>query len=220
MNSIIFIAPPAAGKGTQSTMLMEKHHMPHISTGDLLRDAVAHGDERGKYIEEQMSAGNLVSDEIIYELITERLQKEDCSNGYILDGFPRDLEQAYAYQRILEKLNQTLGHVIYLKIDQDTAKKRILGRISCPECGAVYNDMIDHLKPHEEGICDHCHNVLKKRGDDTEATFQKRYETYMKNTEPLLDYYQSRGVLITIDSTKDSEEVFAEIEAILLGESK
>ena len=214
MNSIIFIAPPAAGKGTQSKKLMMKYHLPHISTGDLLRDATKKDDERGRYIKEQMALGHLVSDEIINELMMERLNQSDCADGYILDGFPRSLEQAYAYNEILEKLNKPLGHVIYLSIDEETAKKRILGRISCPKCGAVYNDMIDVLKPKEEGICDHCGNALEKRVDDNEETFCNRFETYMKNTEPLLDYYRKLNAVYTINSMEYADTIFEEIETI------
>lgn len=218
MESIIFIAPPAAGKGTQAELLTNKYHLLHISTGDILRDAAMFDNDRGRYVKEQMELGNLVSDEIIHELITERLQQPDCDNGYILDGFPRDIEQALAYEKILEKVNKKIGKIIYLNIDEDTVKKRILGRISCSKCGAVYNDMFDKLKPIVAGICDNCGDVLMRRGDDNAETFEKRFQTYIKNTQPLIEYYQNRGILYTVDSNRDASYVFADVEAILNGE--
>ena len=139
MKNIIFIAPPAAGKGTQAVMVSSKYNIPHISTGDILRNSAKEDSERGRYIANEISNGRFVSSDIMLELITERLQQSDCDNGYILDGFPRNLEQAEQYEVILNKLNRELGYVIVLDIDKEVAKSRIVGRVSCPECGSVFN---------------------------------------------------------------------------------
>ena len=146
MKSVIFIAPPAAGKGTQSTLLCEKYNLNHISTGDLLREEVISGN---KELDEIMLSGKLVSDEIILNLLTKKL--DNITTGYVLDGFPRNVSQAEAFDKILNDLNLRLDFVIYLYLDKEEAKKRIVGRISCPTCGRVYNDQIDDLKPATEG---------------------------------------------------------------------
>jgi adenylate kinase len=217
MNSIIFIAPPAAGKGTYSKMLTDKYNLAHISTGDLLREASKQDTEQGRLIANIMESGNLVSDDIIYSLIRDRLSKSDCKQGYILDGFPRNIDQAYAYENILKELNKKLGVVIYLDVDKEICKKRIVGRISCPQCGAVYNSYIDDAKPINEGICNHCHSALVKRNDDNEETFEKRFATYKEMTQPLIDHYNDLGVLYKINTTGTKEEIFSRIENIVCG---
>lgn len=215
MKSIIFIAPPAAGKGTHSDMLTKKYNLAHISTGDLLRAASNENSERGNYINNIMHTGKLVSDDITLELLRERLLKSDCENGYILDGFPRNIEQAFAYEKILKELNKDLGVVIYLNVDKELCKKRIVGRISCPKCGSVYNSMINESKPMKENICDHCGSVLIKRSDDNEETFDKRFETYMTLTEPLIDHYKKLGILYEINGNEPKDVIFSKIENIL-----
>ncbi len=220
MESIIFIAPPAAGKGTQANMLCEAYQIPHISTGDLLRGASLVEDERGKYIKKQISSGAFVSDDIILELLEERLQQKDCNHGYILDGFPRNIEQAIAYENILKKLNKKLGIVIYLDVKKELACKRIEGRVICPLCGSVYNTIIEEAQPKEEGICDHCGNKLVKRADDNSETFGVRYDTYLEKTQPLIDYYESKNVLYRVSSVNSKDETFKEISSFLEGSSK
>ena len=215
MKSIIFIAPPAAGKGTQSSMVAKKYNIPHISTGDLLREAAKEKSERGEYIYNQMQTGGLVRDDVTIQLLMERLQKDDCNNGYILDGFPRNVEQAKIYDDILAKLNKDLGIVILLDLDYDTAMKRSVGRLNCPNCGRIYNSMYDNMKPQIEGICDSCHAVLSQRADDTYETFKKRYQTYLDSTIPLIDYYEEKGNLYHVDSSKDKDTVFKSIVEIL-----
>lgn len=217
MKSIIFIAPPAAGKGTQSALISEKYHIPHISTGDLLRAASREDNERGRYIKEAMATGGLVRDDVTTELLKERLQKPDCNNGYILDGFPRNVEQAETYETILHELHKELGHVIYLSLDKEVAKKRIVGRLSCSKCGAVYNSMEKSMKPRVDGICDRCFGILSQRADDTEETFNKRFDTYQEATEPLIAYYEKKGVLSRVDSGENKEKTFSQIEKILRG---
>lgn len=217
MESIIFIAPPAAGKGTQSKMLSEAYHIPHISTGDLLREASLVEDERGKYIKDQMSRGAFVSDDIILELLEERLKETDCNNGYILDGFPRNIEQAASYEKILEKLNKKLGIVIYLEVDKELACKRISGRVNCPKCGSVYNTIMEEAKPKQDGICDRCGSKLVKRQDDNSETFGVRYDTYLEKTQPLLDYYEAKNVLYHVESGTNKDETFKNISSLLKG---
>lgn len=214
MKNIIFIAPPAAGKGTQSTLLKEKYNIAHISTGDLLRKASLEENGRGYYIKDCLKSGKLVSDEITLELLTERLKQTDCKNGFILDGFPRNLDQAIAYEKLLEELQIDLGFVIFLNVSKELAEKRILGRETCPQCGAVYNDQIEVSMPKVSGICDVCGSHLTKRKDDNPETFSIRYDTYMEHTKPLIDHYQKLGVLYTVPST-DKNETFKMIEEII-----
>lgn len=216
IKNVIFIAPPAAGKGTMAKKLSEKYNMPHISTGDLLRDAVD-DTKRGQLIKETMNNGGIVSLEIVLELLKERIQKDDCNNGYILDGFPRNITQAVEYDKILNELNRDLGCVIYFDVDYETLVKRIVGRVSCKTCGSIYNELIEGKMPKVKGICENCGNVLIKREDDNETTFKSRYETYLKETYPLVDYYRNKNVLYTVDSTIGEENTFKEIENIIRG---
>lgn len=219
MKSIIFIAPPAAGKGTQSKLLCDTYHIPHISTGDLLREASLVENERGNYIKEQISSGALVNDDIILELLEERLRKNDCDNGYILDGFPRNIEQAKAYEKILEKLQKEHGIVILLEVDKELACKRISGRLSCSNCGSVYNENIEEAKPKVEGICDRCGNKLMKRLDDNIETYGARYDTYLEKTKPLIDYYKDKNILYQVKGIS-KEETFEKIVSILKGQEE
>lgn len=216
MKNIIFIAPPAAGKGTQAVMLSSKYNIPHISTGDILRNA-QDNTERGKYITNEISNGRFVSDQLMLELLTERLSQSDCKNGYILDGFPRNIEQAKQYENILEKLNESLGYVIVLDIDKELAKARIVGRSSCPKCGKVYNESFDELKPIKENTCDVCNISLTKRSDDNAQTFDDRFATYLQKTKPLIDYYENKNVLYHVDSSFGKDQTFNQIENILRG---
>lgn len=218
MKNIIFIAPPAAGKGTQSKLVSTEYNIPHISTGDLLRDEVSSGSELGTYLKEEMDKGNLIKDETITVLLKNRLSMEDCKNGYILDGYPRNITQAKIYEDLLSELNMDLGVVIFLDIDKDLALERTLSRIVCPKCGASYNLSVEELKPKKEGICDRCNNTLKIRSDDNKETFLNRFDTYMENTKSLIDYYDKKGVLRRIEITeKDSaQDIFNEIKKIII----
>ena len=212
MQDIILIAPPAAGKGTQAKLLSSKYQMPHISTGDLLRAATG---ELGDIVKKTMESGALVSDDLVLKLLEERITKEDCQNGYILDGFPRNISQAESYMKLLEKLNKPLGDVIYLDASKEVTQKRIVGRLSCPTCGAVYNDQIDESKPKKFGTCDKCNGPLSKRSDDNLETFEKRYQTFMNETYPLVNYFKSKGKLFTIGSGISKERTLSEIEKII-----
>ena len=219
MKSIIFIAPPAAGKGTQSKLVSEKYNIPHISTGDLLRDVINSGSELGRSIKAEIDKGHFVSDELILDLLKTRLNHDDCNNGYILDGFPRNLNQAIEYDKLLESLNKDTGYVILLDLDKETAKKRITGRLSCKTCGSVYNELIEGLMPKNNNLCDKCNLELSKRSDDNEDTFEERYNTYLKQTEPLINYYEKKGCLYRVNSGVSKERIFEEIERII-GSSK
>ncbi len=210
--NIILIAPPAGGKGTQSELICSKYNIAHISTGDLLRKEVANGNTELKSI---MDAGMLVKDEIIFDLIRKYISSPECANGYLLDGFPRNVSQAIEYDKILEELGKDIGYVIELDIDKDLAAKRISGRRSCPKCGATYNIYFDGMKPNKEGICNNCNEPLTSRDDDNEETYITRYNTYLEKTSPLIDYYKNKGVLYTVDANGTVEETFENIEDIL-----
>ena len=218
MKNIIFIAPPAAGKGTQSKLVSAEYNIPHISTGDLLREEVNSGSDLGVYLKQEMDKGNLISDETITTLLKNRLSKSDWANGYILDGYPRNVTQAKIYENLLKELNKDLGSVIFLDIDKSLALERTLSRIVCPNCGASYNLNIESLKPIKEGICDKCNNTLKIRSDDNKETFLNRFDTYINNTKELIDYYDKLGVLsrIKINKEDSAQDIFNEIKKIII----
>lgn len=212
---MVFIAPPAAGKGTQSKMICEAYGVPHISVGDICREAASTSDTMGNYIKLQMRLGKLIDDEMMLDLLKERLRKNDCQNGYVLDGFPRNLSQAQAYDALLEETGKKVEKVILLDLDYDTAHKRITGRLSCPKCGHVYNDQFESLKPENDKVCDFCKKELIKRKDDNEEAFKVRYETYLEETKPLIEYYENKNIVSKVDSTKDAYLIFAEIKKLL-----
>ena len=212
MKSLIFIAPPAAGKGTQSEIISKKYNIPSISTGDLLRDARNQDNEIGRIIREKQDKGLLVDDEIVLNLLKNRLNESDCANGYILDGFPRNTSQAIAYEKILNELNKELGIVILLEAPKELLMKRITGRISCPKCKAVYNSLSDHMKPVKEGICNNCGTSLVRRSDDNEKVLKKGYKKFEDETLPVVDYYRKNNNIIEVDSNGDARLVFKELE--------
>ena len=216
MKNIIFIAPPAAGKGTVSAKICEKYNIPHISTGDLLRDEIANSTKLGQEIKDLMAKGEFVSDAIITKLLKKRLSSKDCKKGYILDGYPRNVSQAMTYDDLLLELGYDLGKVIFLDIDMDTAMKRALSRVVCSKCGLSYNLLNKELYPAKDGICDSCGSLLKSRSDDTEETFKNRFSTYMRETFPLVEYYEKKNCLVKIDVTNiSSSEVFEEVEKVI-----
>ena len=171
--------------------------------------------ELGRYISEVLSSGGLVKDEVTYELLKTRLSQDDCKNGYILDGFPRNIEQAYKYDEILNSLNQELGYVIQLDISEEILEKRITGRRICEDCGSVYNINSDNEKPKQESICDKCNGKLYQRNDDNITSFKNRYNLYIEKTKPLLDYYAKKGILYVINGNDSVEEVSKRIDAVL-----
>lgn len=215
MKNIMFIAPPAAGKGTQAELVVEKYNIPHISTGDILRDISKEDSEIGHYVFETLSSGRLVKDEITYQLIEDRLKKEDCQNGYIIDGFPRTVAQAIEYDKILSRLGYTIGKVIYINISEKTLEKRITGRRICENCKMIYNINEPSSAPQIESICDNCGGKLYQRNDDNLASFQTRYKMYQEKTEPILEHYRKQNVLYEINGEDTVENVFKEIDKII-----
>ncbi len=213
MKNIIFIAPPAAGKGTQSELLIENYNYIHISTGDLLREKQNENSELGNKIKHLLAKGLLVDDDIITKLLREKLTS--ISSPFILDGYPRNLNQASILDKILEELNLTVDVVIYLNVDSDTAMKRALGRISCPNCNRIYNKYIKEKMPKVEGICDCCNVSLVSRSDDNEESFKERFATYIENTKPLLDYYDNKGKLVIINKVDTPNETFEEVKKVI-----
>lgn len=218
MKNIIFLAVQGAGKGTFAKLLKEKYGYTHISTGDILRERAQVGDELGNEIKNLIDNGIFVSNDIIYQAIEYKITQPECENGYILDGFPRNLEQAKGYDQILEKLGKKLGVVINLVIPDEILKNRIIGRRICKDCGAIYNIYDEALKPRVEGKCDKCNGEIYQRADDNEESMKKRVDTYFEVTEPIIDYYKQQGVLKTVDSNRKIEETFNEIIEILESE--
>ena len=218
MMNIIFIAPPAAGKGTQSSLLEKKYNYKHISTGDLLREEIKKKTEFGAEIEKIISKGELVSDKIITKLLKNELNNIKHQK-FILDGYPRNIAQAETLTEIFKELNIDDYKAIYLDLDEDTAMKRALGRIVCSNCGASYNTYFKNLMPQENGICDKCHHKLIQRSDDNEETMRTRFRTYLELTNPLLDYYKAQEKLVDVDASLNSDQIFLEIEQVLKDES-
>ena len=205
MKNIIFIAPPAAGKGTQSNMLKEKFGYNHISTGDMLREAINSGSEIGKEVKNIIDKGELVSDDLIIKLVKDKLTSLE-GKPFILDGFPRTLNQA----KSLDKILTDDYIVIYLDLDESEAINRITGRLTC-NCGKSYNVNIDKLKPKVDGICDNCGSILIKRDDDNVESFKVRFKTFLDNTDSILKYYEDKEKLIKIDVNKDVQDIFESI---------
>ena len=217
MKNIMFIAPPAAGKGTQAELVVEKYHIPHISTGDILREISKEDSEIGNYVKETLASGKLVKDEITYQLIEDRLSKDDCKNGFIIDGFPRNLDQAYEYDKILEKLGYEVGNVILINIDKKTLEKRITGRRLCENCNAIYNINDEKSSPKVESVCDECGGKLYQRSDDNLEAFETRYAMYQEKTEPIIDHYRKQNVLVEVDGNDTVENIFKSIDEIIKG---
>lgn len=211
---LILLGPPGAGKGTQAQRIVDKHGIPQLSTGDMLRAAVAAETEVGMRAKAVMDAGNLVSDEIVNAIVSERLDDPDCSNGFILDGFPRTLVQADATEVMLKAKDKALTVVIELRVDDKELVRRVSGRYSCAQCGSVYHDT--DKKPLSEGVCDKCGSThFKRRPDDNAETMIKRLEVYYKETSPLIGYYYAKGKLKTVDGMADMDKVTSDIEEIL-----
>ena len=215
MKNIMFIAPPAAGKGTQAELVVEKYHIPHISTGDILREISKEDSEIGNYVKETMASGGLVKDDITYQLIEDRLNKDDCRKGFIIDGFPRNIDQAYQYDKILDKLGYEVGNVILINIDKKTLEKRITGRRICENCKEIYNINDPENSPKQESICDNCGGKLYQRSDDNLEAFETRYQTYLDKTEPIIKHYKDMGVLKEVDGNDTVDNIFKSIDKII-----
>lgn len=220
MKNIIFIAPPAAGKGTQAKLISKEYGIPHISTGDLLRDEVASGSAYGKMIKYEMDSGNLIGDDFIVNLLRNRINRIDCNNGYILDGYPRNVEQAKIYDNMLFDLRKEIGVVIYLDIDKELALKRTLTRLICSSCFSSYNTEIPELKPRNEGFCDKCGHPLRPRGEDNEETFPIVFSNFINDVKPLLEYYKQRNLLkiIKINEEDSVRDIFNKIKTVIENE--
>ena len=206
---LIFLGPPACGKGTQTTLLANYLHFPHVDTGSLLRAEIAADTEDGKEAKLYIDEGHLVPVKLVAKIIKNRLSQDDCQRGYILDGYPRSLEQAAALTDINDSINKeekTDFKAIYFDIDTNVLIDRIVNRRSCPKCGEIYN--ITSKAPKVDGICDKCGTALTQRKDDTREIAQERFDTYFNETEPLVDYYKTKGVLKTIDANGDISEVW------------
>ena len=213
MRNFVFIAPPAAGKGTQSKFLVEKYGYNHISTGDLLREEVANKTALGIQINEIISSGKLVDDELVLKLLKNKLISVLSQNKpFIIDGFPRTPNQAVMLDECFKELNVDNYNVIYMDLDFEEAKNRVLGRLICPNCGKSFHESIEGLIPKQNGICDSCSSNLEKRSDDTEETFKDRFDTYVNNVKPILDYFNDLNKLINIDASKNAEDIFKDIK--------
>ena len=205
----IFIGPPGSGKGTQTKILSKEYNLPHIDTGSLLREAVASGSEEGKLANSYMEKGQLVPIELVSKIIKNRLLKEDCVNGFILDGYPRSLEQAYALDDILaeiDKDNNINPQVFYFEVAQEKLVERLVNRRSCSQCGAIYN--LKTMKLKDETKCEKCGGTLTRRDDDTEEVATKRFATYFEQTEPLIKLYADRGLLTKLDASLDIDTIY------------
>ena len=212
MKNVIFIAPPAAGKGTQSANL-ESIGYEHISTGDMLREEISKESEIGLVVKDIIAKGNLVSDEIVFKLITNKLSNLD--KPFILDGFPRTIKQAELLDELLNNLDINNYEVIYLDLSMEDAIKRALGRLTCNKCGASYNKYYEALQPIQEGICDKCGNTLETRSDDNEESFKVRFNTFITNNEPIKEFYNNKNRLHNVDATLSSDEITNKIKDIL-----
>jgi len=212
--NLILLGPPGAGKGTQAKLLEDKRGYKQLSTGDMLRGAVAAGTEMGKKAKAVMDRGDLVSDDIVVSIIAERLDKPDVKKGFILDGFPRNKAQAEALDRMLKDKGLKLDAVIEMRVDDEALVKRIAGRYTCAKCGKGYHD--EFAKPKKPGICDVCgSSEFVRRADDNEKTVRDRLQVYNKQTAPLVDYYGRTGVLHKVNGMADIGVVTRQIEDVL-----
>jgi len=210
---LILLGPPGAGKGTQAKMLTENFTIPQISTGDILRAAVKNGTEMGKKAKEYMDAGGLVPDEVVVGIVRDRLQESDCSNGFILDGFPRTVVQADALQASLVAMGKELDSVISLAVDAEALVERLTGRRTCKDCGRGYHITFDPSQ--EEGKCDACGGTLFQRDDDQEETIRKRLQVYADQTAPLISYYKDSGLLMELDGMQPIAQVQEKMLSLL-----
>jgi adenylate kinase len=210
---IIMLGAPGAGKGTQAKLIAEKFGIPHISTGDIFRANIKEGTDLGKEAKEYMDKGQLVPDELTVRILLDRVSKDDCKNGYVLDGFPRTIPQAEVLTAALEKMNDAVDFAIDVNVPDENIVNRMSGRRACLTCGATYH--IVHIPPKQEGICDKCGSALVLRDDDKPETVLNRLKVYHDQTQPLIDYYTEKGILKTVDGTKDMQEVFEQIVSIL-----
>lgn len=210
---IIMLGAPGAGKGTQAKMIAEKYAVPHVSTGDIFRANIKNGTELGMEAKKYMDQGLLVPDELTVKILLDRVAQEDCQNGYVLDGFPRTIPQAEVLERALNEIGDKIDYAINVDVPDENIIRRMGGRRACLFCGATYH--VEHIPPKKEGICDTCGKELVLRDDDKPETVKNRLDVYHKQTQSLIDFYQAKGILRTVDGTVDMKDVFAAITAIL-----
>lgn len=211
--NLVLMGLPGAGKGTQAEKIVDQYGIPHISTGDMFRAAMKEGTELGLKAKSFMDKGELVPDEVTIGIVRERLSKDDCSKGFLLDGFPRTVPQAEALENILAELGKKIDYVINIDVNKDILMERLTGRRICKSCGATYHLVFN--PPAKEGLCDRCGGELYQRADDNEETVQNRLDVNIKQSKPLLDFYESKGYLRTLDGQRDIDIVFADIKKLL-----
>lgn len=210
---LIMLGAPGAGKGTQAKKIAEKYNIPHISTGDIFRANIKNGTELGNKAKSYMDQGLLVPDELTCDLVVDRINQEDCKNGYVLDGFPRTIPQAEALKTALEKMGSTIDYAINVEVPDENIINRMSGRRACLACGCTYH--VVYNAPKIEDICDVCGAKLVLRDDDKPETVKKRLNVYHEQTQPLIDFYDKEGVLVEVDGTQNLEDVFQAITKIL-----
>ena len=210
---IIMLGAPGAGKGTQAKMIAEKYSIPHISTGDIFRANIKEGTALGMEAKSYMDKGQLVPDELTVKILLDRVAKDDCKNGYVLDGFPRTIPQAEVLDKALSELGDAVDYAIDVDVPDENIINRMGGRRACVTCGATYHMV--HVPPKQEGICDKCGSELILRDDDKPETVKKRLDVYHAQTQPLIEYYTKKGILKSVDGTVDMMDVFAKITDIL-----
>ncbi len=210
---IIMLGAPGAGKGTQAKMIAEKYGIAHVSTGDIFRANIKNGTELGMEAKKYMDQGLLVPDELTVKILLDRVAKDDCKAGYVLDGFPRNIPQAQVLDKALSELGDEIDFAIDVDVPDENIVRRMGGRRACVSCGATYH--LEYVPPKAEGVCDECGEKLILRDDDRADTVQKRLSVYHEQTQPLIEFYDGKGVLRTVDGTKDMQEVFEAVTAIL-----
>ncbi|MCX8117916.1 MAG: adenylate kinase [Desulfobacterota bacterium] len=211
--NLILLGPPGAGKGTQAQRIVGHFHIPQISTGDILRAAVREASPLGIRAKQFMDRGELVPDEVVIGIIEERLKADDCQAGFILDGFPRTLPQAEALQSLLAKLGKRIDHVLNIEVETDELVRRLTGRRTCRECGAMFHVLFH--PPKKDNLCDRCGGALYQREDDREEAIRTRLETYERQTAPLIQYYRDRNLLRSIQGQGEAEHIFQQILRLL-----
>lgn len=210
---IIMLGAPGAGKGTQADKICAKYNIPHISTGDIFRANIKNNTELGQKAKSYMDKGELVPDELVIDLVVDRIKADDCTNGYVLDGFPRTIPQAEALDAALAAINDKVDYAINVEVPDENIINRMSGRRACVACGATYH--IVHIPTKVEGVCDKCGAELILRDDDKPETVKNRLNVYHEQTQPLIDYYTAKNILHEVDGTKAMEDVFSSIVSIL-----
>ena len=213
--NLILMGLPGAGKGTQAEKIVEKYHIPHISTGDMFRQAIKDETELGLKAKTFMDKGELVPDEVTIGIVRERLSKEDCKNGFLLDGFPRTHAQAESLEVLLSEMGRKIDYCIYIEADIDVLKERLSGRRICKSCGATFHTVFN--PPKVENVCDKCGGELYQRADDNPETVENRLQVNLKQMQPLIDFYTEKGYLKAVNGLQDIDEVFKDIDSLIQG---